>query len=119
MSKSVLVIDDEPKISELCRDYLRAAGYSVLTAADGPLRLALARRERPDLVVLDLMLPGMDRLDVCRELRRERSPSKAMSAPSIRASAICGASCKPAATSPNISRPSTASATNSPNDRSH
>jgi DNA-binding response OmpR family regulator len=73
MSKSVLVIDDEPKISELCRDYLRAAGYSVLTAADGPQGLALARRERPDLVVLDLMLPGMDGLDVCRELRRESS----------------------------------------------
>jgi two-component system, OmpR family, alkaline phosphatase synthesis response regulator PhoP len=73
MSKTVLVIDDEPKISELCRDYLRAAGYSVLTAADGPLGLALARRERPDLVVLDLMLPGMDGLDVCRELRRESS----------------------------------------------
>ena len=73
MSKTVLVIDDEPKISELCRDYLLAAGYSVLTAADGPLGLALARRERPDLVVLDLMLPGMDGLDVCRELRRESS----------------------------------------------
>ena len=73
MSKSVLVIDDEPKISELCRDYLRAAGYSVLTAADGPQGLALARRERPDLVVLDLMLPGMDGLDVCRELRRDSS----------------------------------------------
>jgi|SRR5579859_4877908 len=73
MSKSVLVIDDEPKIAELCRDYLLAAGYSVLTAADGPLGLALARRERPDLVVLDLMLPGMDGLDVCRELRRDSS----------------------------------------------
>jgi two-component system, OmpR family, alkaline phosphatase synthesis response regulator PhoP len=73
MSKSVLVIDDEPKIAELCRDYLRAAGYSVLTADDGPLGLALAKREKPDLVVLDLMLPGMDGLDVCRELRRESS----------------------------------------------
>jgi DNA-binding response OmpR family regulator len=71
MSKTVLVIDDEPKISDLCRDYLRAAGYNVLTAADGPQGLALARRERPDLVVLDLMLPGMDGLDVCRELRRD------------------------------------------------
>ena len=73
MSKSVLVIDDEPKISDLCRDYLRAAGFNVLTAGDGPQGLALARRERPDLVVLDLMLPGMDGLDVCRELRREGS----------------------------------------------
>jgi DNA-binding response OmpR family regulator len=73
MSKTVLVIDDEPKIADLCRDYLRAAGFAVLTAADGTQGLAVARRERPDLVVLDLMLPGMDGLDVCRELRRESS----------------------------------------------
>jgi DNA-binding response OmpR family regulator len=73
MSKTILVIDDEPKIADLCRDYLVAAGYDVLTAEDGAKGLALARRERPDLVVLDLMLPGMDGLDVCRELRRESS----------------------------------------------
>jgi two-component system alkaline phosphatase synthesis response regulator PhoP len=73
MSKRVLVIDDEPQIADLCRDYLVAAGFDVLTAGDGPKGLALARRERPDLVVLDLMLPGMDGLDVCRELRRESS----------------------------------------------
>jgi two-component system alkaline phosphatase synthesis response regulator PhoP len=71
MSKTILVIEDEPKIAELCRDYLRQAAYTVLTAGDGPSGLALARRERPDLVVLDLMLPGLDGLDVCRELRRE------------------------------------------------
>ena len=71
MSKTILVVDDEPQIADLCRDYLVAAGYNVLTAGDGPLGLALARRERPDLVVLDLMLPGMDGLDVCRELRHE------------------------------------------------
>ena len=71
MPKTILVIDDEPKIAELCRDYLAAAGYAVLTAGDGPQGLALARRDRPDLVVLDLMLPGMDGLDVCRELRRD------------------------------------------------
>ena len=73
MSKTVLVIDDEPKIADLCRDYLRAAGFAVLTAADGSQGLAMARRDRPDLVVLDLMLPGMDGLDVCRELRRDSS----------------------------------------------
>ena len=73
MSKHILVIDDEPQIADLCRDYLVAAGYEVLTAGDGLKGLALARRERPDLVVLDLMLPGMDGLDVCRELRRESS----------------------------------------------
>jgi DNA-binding response OmpR family regulator len=71
MSQTILVIDDEPQIADLCRDYLVAAGYDVLTASDGPHGLALARRERPDLIVLDLMLPGMDGLDVCRELRRE------------------------------------------------
>ena len=73
MSKTILVIDDEPKIAELCQDYLAAAGYAVLTAGDGARGLALARRDRPDLVVLDLMLPGMDGLDVCRALRRESS----------------------------------------------
>ncbi|MBL8055613.1 MAG: response regulator transcription factor [Anaerolineales bacterium] len=71
MSKTILVIDDEPRIAEICRDYLSAAGFSVLTAADGPRGLALARKEKPDLVVLDLMLPEMDGLDVCRALRRE------------------------------------------------
>ena len=73
MSKTILVIDDEPKIVEICRDYLVAAGFDVITASDGPQGLAAARRERPDLIVLDLMLPGMDGLDVCRELRRESS----------------------------------------------
>lgn len=69
--KTVLVIDDEPQIAEICRDYLTAAGFSVLTANAGDKGLALARKEKPDLIVLDLMLPGMDGLDVCRELRRE------------------------------------------------
>ncbi len=71
MSKTILVIDDEPRIAEICSDYLSAAGFNVLTAADGARGLALARKEKPDLVVLDLMLPEMDGLDVCRELRRE------------------------------------------------
>ena len=71
MSKTVLVIDDETQIVEICRDYLTAAGFAVLTAADGVQGLAVARRERPDLIVLDLMLPRMDGLDVCRELRRD------------------------------------------------
>jgi len=71
MSKTILVIDDEPKIVEICTDYLTAAGFNVTAANDGPQGLALARKEKPDLVVLDLMLPGMDGLDVCRELRRE------------------------------------------------
>ncbi|MBM4424824.1 MAG: response regulator transcription factor [Chloroflexi bacterium] len=71
MSKIILVVDDETKIVEICRDYLTAAGFEVITAADGAKGLAVARRERPDLVVLDLMMPGMDGLDVCRELRHD------------------------------------------------
>jgi two-component system alkaline phosphatase synthesis response regulator PhoP len=71
MSKKILVIDDEPKIVEICCDYLKAAGFETLAAGDGSKGLAAARKEHPDLVVLDLMLPGMDGLDVCRELRRE------------------------------------------------
>ena len=71
MPKKILVVDDEPKIAEICQDYLKAAGYEVVTARTGPDGLSAARRERPDLVVLDLMLPEMDGLDVCRTLRRE------------------------------------------------
>ena len=71
MAKKILVIDDEPKIVEICQDYLKAAGFDVVTASDGLRGLAAARREKPDLVVLDLMMPGMDGLDVCRTLRRE------------------------------------------------
>ena len=71
MPKTILVVDDESQIVEICRDYLTAAGFAVITADDGLKALAAARRERPDLIVLDLMLPGMDGLDVCRELRRD------------------------------------------------
>ena len=71
MPKKILVVDDEPKIAEICQDYLKAAGYDVVTAMTGPEGLSTARREKPDLVVLDLMLPEMDGLDVCRTLRRE------------------------------------------------
>ncbi len=67
----VLIVDDEPRIANGVRKYFEQVGFSVLTAYDGPTGLALARTEAPDLVVLDLMLPGMDGLDVCRELRRE------------------------------------------------
>jgi DNA-binding response OmpR family regulator len=71
MGKKILVVDDEPKIVEICRDYLHAAGFEVIQANDGLRGLEMARHERPDLVVLDLMMPGMDGLDVCRALRRE------------------------------------------------
>jgi two-component system alkaline phosphatase synthesis response regulator PhoP len=71
MNETILVVDDEPKITKLAQDYLERGGFRVLTAGDGPVALALARHERPNLVILDLGLPGMDGLDVCRALRRE------------------------------------------------
>jgi DNA-binding response OmpR family regulator len=69
--KTILVVDDEPKIVTLARDYLEHAGFAVLTAGDGRDALATVRQRRPDLVVLDLGLPGLDGLDVTRELRRD------------------------------------------------
>ncbi len=70
--QTILVVDDEPHIVEVVQDYLKQAGYRVLTARDGRTALTLARHERPDLIVLDLMLPGgMDGLDVCRTLRQD------------------------------------------------
>ncbi len=69
--KTILVVDDEPKIATLARDYLEHAGFAVLTAGDGPSALTTIRQRRPDLVILDLGLPGLDGLDVTRELRRD------------------------------------------------
>jgi DNA-binding response OmpR family regulator len=71
--KTILVVDDEPKIVTLARDYLEHAGFAVLTTRDGRDALATVRQRRPDLVVLDLGLPGLDGLDVTRELRRDSS----------------------------------------------
>jgi len=71
MNETILIIEDEPKVARLARDYLEQGGFQVLMAADGITGLAMARREHPALVVLDLMLPAMDGLDVCRALRRE------------------------------------------------
>ena len=69
--KKVLVVDDDVKTVELVRLYLDRDGYQVLTAYDGIEALRLARESRPDLIVLDLMLPDIDGLEVCRILRHE------------------------------------------------
>ena len=68
---TVLVVDDEPKIARLLRDYLERAGFGVSVAHDGREALMRARTERPDLVILDLGLPELDGLDVTRRLRRD------------------------------------------------
>jgi DNA-binding response OmpR family regulator len=68
--KTILVVDDEPKIVELARDYLEHAGFAVVSAFDGSEALTRARTDAPDLIVLDLGLPKLDGLDVARALRR-------------------------------------------------
>jgi DNA-binding response OmpR family regulator len=67
---TILVVDDEPKIVQLARDYLEHAGFVVVTAGDGRSALEVVAHDRPDLVVLDLGLPGLDGLDVTRQIRR-------------------------------------------------
>src|SRR5450631_813632 len=67
---TILIVDDEPRIVQLVRDYLEHGGFTVLVASDGPSALRSARTGQPDLVVLDLGPPGLDGLDVARALRR-------------------------------------------------
>ena len=71
MSARILVVDDEPPIVDVLVYNLERANYEVLVARDGTAALALARQEQPDLIILDLMLPELDGLEVCRALRRE------------------------------------------------
>lgn len=69
--KTILIVDDEPKIVQVARDYLEHSGFSVLTASDGKSALGVWRAAKPDLIVLDLGLPNLDGLDVTRTIRRE------------------------------------------------
>jgi two-component system, OmpR family, alkaline phosphatase synthesis response regulator PhoP len=70
MSARILVVDDEPAVTDLLAYNLRKAGYEIQLAADGSEALRLARASSPDLILLDLMIPEVDGLDVCRELRK-------------------------------------------------
>lgn len=71
MNRTILVVDDDKKIADLVSLYLKKEGYSVLVAYDGQEALDLARRKAPDLIVLDLLLPGLDGMEVCQRLRAE------------------------------------------------
>jgi DNA-binding response OmpR family regulator len=73
MSEKILVVEDEPTLVETLEYNLSHRDYEVFTAMDGREALAIAREEHPDLIVLDLMLPGMDGIEVCRVLRQEMS----------------------------------------------
>lgn len=75
MSHRILVVDDEPDITALVAYHLAKAGYRVSTAANGPDALKAAREERPDIVILDVMLPGVSGYDVLAELRRREGLS--------------------------------------------
>ena len=72
MPAKILIVDDEPPIIDVLSYNLKRANYEVVIARDGEQALAQARREQPDLIILDLMLPRLDGLEVCRTLRRER-----------------------------------------------
>ena len=71
MANRILVVDDEPTVTEVVERYLVREGYEVASTADGADGLRLAREWAPNLIVLDLMLPSIDGLEVCRQLRRE------------------------------------------------
>lgn len=71
MRQTILVVDDEPDIVEIIQYNLEKSGFDVIVAADGPAALKKARDETPDLIVLDLMLPGLEGTDVCRILKQE------------------------------------------------
>lgn len=73
MARTILVVDDEAVLMETLAYNLQQAGYQVTTAADGLSALEAARRDKPDLIILDVMLPEMDGLEVCRQLRRENA----------------------------------------------
>jgi len=74
MSKKIVVIDDEPDISKMVTDFLIGAGYAAYYALNGTDGLALIEKEQPDLVLLDIGMPGMDGLEVLREIRKKNSP---------------------------------------------
>src|SRR5579884_2482586 len=73
MARTILVVDDEPVLVDTIAYNLEQAGYQVITAADGASALEAAQRTTPDLIILDIMLPEMDGLEVCRQLRREKN----------------------------------------------
>ncbi len=76
MDRKILVVDDEAVLRETLAYNLEQAGYQTITASDGIAALEMAHREKPDLIILDLMLPEIDGLEVCRQLRREDETSR-------------------------------------------
>lgn len=76
MKNSVLIVDDEEDVLQLVESNLRRAGYSIMTSKDGRHALAVARHEKPDIMILDIMLPSLSGLDVCKALKGDASMAK-------------------------------------------
>ena len=93
-NKTVLIVDDDAKTVELVKLYLQRDSYRVLTAYDGVTALRMARESHPDLIVLDLMLPGVSGLDICRDLRMESNvPIVMLTARSTEQDRLAGLEC--------------------------
>lgn len=73
MGKTILIIEDEQQIVEICRDYLSASGFDVIAASDGLTGMEMVEKSHPSLILLDLMLPGMDGMEICRRIRLRRT----------------------------------------------
>jgi len=71
VSKKILIVDDEPQILKVLKAYLEKIGFNVIAAADGNEALVTFQREKPDFIILDLNLPGMDGIDVCKAIRKD------------------------------------------------
>ncbi|MBX6352079.1 MAG: response regulator [Thermoflavifilum sp.] len=78
MSKQVLIVDDQFGIRVLLQEVLQKEGYTVFQAANGPAALEIAEQQHPDLILLDMKIPGMDGLEILRQLRRREVPSKVL-----------------------------------------
>ena len=76
LKKKILIVDDEPDIVEFVQYNLRKEMYDTLSAGDGPKAMQLARQNKPDLVLLDIMLPGLDGIEVCRALKADRETAQ-------------------------------------------
>ena len=108
-AKKILIVEDESDLVKLLKYNLEKEGFKVNYATDGSVALAEARRDPPDLVILDLMLPGLDGLEVCRQLRRNerfaRTPILILSAGAKKPTGSSDWNSAPTTTSPNRSVP--------------
>ena len=106
MSRDILVVEDEIKITEILKDYLVSAGYRVSCLDNGDLLLPHVKQNRPDLILLDIMIPGINGWDVCRGIRQFSNVPIIMILPGSKKSIVCSAlNLAPTTTFANLSVP--------------